>query len=184
MGIGHDKTGNHSVMKAGSRAGAKEPAQGRAKKVDIRRFEQSLPMLLMRSREAIMKRFRPHLRKHDLTEQQWRILRVLAEHEDVDMLDLSLRCYIQPPSLSRTIPLLIQRGLVRRRNHQEDQRRILVSVTPAGRALFKTMSAESAKIYAGLESDIGAARMQKIYGLLNEMIAVVSEGDAPDGEDG
>jgi homoprotocatechuate degradation regulator HpaR len=138
--------------------------------VPIRPFERSLPWLLMRAREATMQRFRPHLRKHDITEQQWRILRVLAENRDVDMLALATGCSIQPPSLSRTIRLLVSRGLVRRCNHGIDQRRILVDLTPKGRSLFRLMSEESANIYAKLESDIGQTRLNEIYRILDELI--------------
>lgn len=138
----------------------------------IRSFRRSLPMLLMRAREAIMQRFRPHLRKHDITEQQWRILRVLAEEKNVDMIALSVLCGIQPPSLSRTIPLLVQRGLVRRGSHGNDQRRILVDLTPQGRNLFRLMSEESATIYSQLEAEIGAERLTEIYRVLNDLLSL------------
>ena len=141
----------------------------------IRSFERSLPMVLMRARETIMQRFRPHLHEHDITDQQWRILRVLAEEKVIDMMALSVRCCIQAPSLSRTIPLLVNRGLVRRSNHGNDQRRVLVDLTPKGRALFRTMSAESALIYAQLESEMGKARLEKLYRSLDEFIKMVGD---------
>jgi homoprotocatechuate degradation regulator HpaR len=147
---------------------------------EIRSFGRSLPMLLMRAREAVMQRFRPHLRNHDVTEQQWRILRVLAEHKTADMLDLSVRCSIQPPSLSRTIPLLEERGFVLRTSDSGDQRRTLVSLTAQGRSLFRIMSAESAQIYANLESDIGSKRLAELYRVLDELIAV-AEADGSGG---
>jgi|HubBroStandDraft_6_1064221.scaffolds.fasta_scaffold05115_7 homoprotocatechuate degradation regulator HpaR len=149
---------------------------------EIRSFGRSLPMLLMRAREAVMQRFRPHLRDHDVTEQQWRILRVLAEQKTADMLDLSVRCSIQPPSLSRTIPLLEERGLVLRSTDSGDQRRTLVSLTAQGRSLFRTMSAESARIYANLESDIGTKRLAELYRVLDDLIAV-AEGDGSGGSE-
>jgi len=130
-------------------------------------------MVLMRAREAVMHRFRPHLREHDITEQQWRILRVLAEEKNIDMVALSARCCIQAPSLSRTIPLLVDRGLVLRANHGNDQRRVLVDLTPKGRALFRMMSAESVQIYAQLESEIGKVRLEKLYQSLDELIGIV-----------
>ncbi len=138
----------------------------------IRPFQRSLPMMLMLAREAVMQRFRPHLRGHDMTEQQWRIVRVLAETDEMDMLSLSARSLIQPSSLSRTIPLLVARGLVDRRGDDGDQRRILVSLTTEGRRLFRTMSEESVQIYAALEADIGPDRIADIYRLLGEVIAV------------
>ena len=132
-------------------------------------------MVLMRARESIMQRFRPHLREHDITEQQWRILRVLAEQKNIDMAALSVWCNIQAPSLSRTIPLLIDRGLVRRSNHGNDQRRVLVDLTPKGRALFRTMSAESALIYAQLEAEIGKTGLEKLYQSLDELIRIAED---------
>lgn len=144
-------------------------------------FEQSLPMLLMRAREAVMQRFRPHLRGHDITEQQWRILRALAEQESVDMFELAERCLIQPPSLSRTIPLLVSRGLLHRAGDRNDQRRVLVGLTPKGRTLFRAMASESAKIYAQLEAEIGPAKMEELYRVLNALILQIDlprpEGD-------
>ena len=55
------------------------PAQKKAS--HLRDFEQSLPMELLKAREAAMARFRPMLRSHGLTEQQWRVLRAL-DHAD------------------------------------------------------------------------------------------------------
>ena len=162
---------NESVAEKGERS---EPG--------IRSFQRSLPMLLMRAREAVMARFRPNLRQHDITEQQWRVLRVLAEQESVEMLDLAQRCCIQPPSLSRTIPLLVRRGLVRRSNGSDDQRRILVKLTPKGQDLFQVMSAESARVYAHLESEIGVARQAEIYQTLDELIAIANSGAPKEGK--
>ena len=128
-------------------------------------------MLLMRAREVLMTRFRPHLRSHDITEQQWRILRVLAEQKRADMLELAQGCIIQPSSLSRIVPLLVTRGLLRREADRKDQRRVLVSLTPKGRSLFRIMSAESARIYARLEADIAPAHLAEIYRVLDYLIA-------------
>ena len=148
----------------------------------IRPFEQSLPMLLMLAREAVMQRFRPHLRGHDMTEGQWRILRVVAESDGVDMLTLAERAMIQPSSLSRNILLLVTRCLVTRRGDDGDQRRILVSLTNEGRHLFRVMSKESVQIYTALEADIGPGRMADIYLLLNEIIEIGSRAHEASGD--
>jgi homoprotocatechuate degradation regulator HpaR len=130
-----------------------------------------------------MQRFRPHLRTHDITEQQWRILRVLAEQKRADMLDLSVRCCIQPPSLSRTIPLLVSRGFVCRNTGASDQRRVVVELTSEGRALFRKMSAESVHIYRQLEADIGASRLAETYRILDEIISLAGSEQEGMGED-
>ncbi len=41
---------------------------------------RNLPRLLLEAREAVMLHTRPSLREHGLSDQQWRVLRVLGEH--------------------------------------------------------------------------------------------------------
>lgn len=152
-----------------------------AKTGGTRPFDRSLPMMLMRAREVVMRRFRPHLRRHGLTDQQWRILRALAEEERVELLELSSRCMIQPPSLSRTVPALTERGLVRREDHPSDRRRSLISLTDEGRALFRVMSAESGRIYRQLTEDIGEETLNEVYRMLAELIETVETVASDDG---
>jgi len=131
-------------------------------------------MLLMRSREEVMRRIRPHLRSHGLTDQQWRILRALAGEDHVELLDLSQLCLIQPPSLSRTVPVLMARGLVRRDEHPTDRRRALVSLTNDGRALFEEVSLGSAQICEQIGADIGAEDLDEVYRVLANLIDVLA----------
>ena len=60
-----------------------------ARRVPMRDFSRSLPMSLLRAREAVMRQFRPALRQHGLTEQQWRILRALAAVETIEATELA-----------------------------------------------------------------------------------------------
>ena len=85
--------------------------------------EWSLAIKLLRARELVMQRFREHLREHGLTEQQWRVLRVLAERGPLQMLELSERSFLLPASLSRTAPMLEEKGLVDRETVGTDRRR-------------------------------------------------------------
>ncbi|MDP7101742.1 MAG: hypothetical protein QF503_11390, partial [Rhodospirillales bacterium] len=55
----------------------------------LRDFSRSLPMALLRAREAVMERFRPSLRTHGLTDQQWRVLRALYDHGQKDLGELA-----------------------------------------------------------------------------------------------
>lgn len=146
----------------------------------MRPFARSLPMQLMRAREAVMERFRPHLADRGLTDQQWRVIRALSEVEALEILDLAARCCILPASLSRMLPKLAEDGVLTRRPHAHDQRRVVVSLTARGRKLFATLAAESEAIYAGIAGDIGAARLQELYRLLDDTIAALGETPASD----
>jgi homoprotocatechuate degradation regulator HpaR len=146
----------------------------------MRPFARSLPMQLMRAREAVMERFRPHLAERGLTDQQWRVIRALNEVEALEILDLAARCCILPASLSRMLPKLAKDGVLARRPHAHDQRRVVISLTPRGRKLFATLAAESEAIYAAIAQDVGAARLRELYRLLDDTIAAL--GDKPAGD--
>ena len=66
----------------------------------MRDFAHSLPMALLKAREAVMAGFRPDLEAHGLTEQQWRVLRVLTEHPGITAGELAERaaCCSSPAS--------------------------------------------------------------------------------------
>jgi homoprotocatechuate degradation regulator HpaR len=140
----------------------------------MRPFERSLPMQLMLAREAVMQRFRPHLNAHGLTDQQWRIIRALNEVEELEIVELGKACCLHAASLSRILPKLEKDGLVLRRSHKNDQRRVVVSLAAKGRRLFDSVAPQSEAIYAALAQDIGAQKIEQIYGLLDEVIALAA----------
>lgn len=154
---------------------------GQSKKTNgaaMRPFSRSLPMQLMRAREVVMRRFRPHLASHGFSDQQWRIVRALAEAGRLEIGALAVQCQIHPASLSRMLPKLARAGLIARKSHREDQRRVVVSITPRGRKVFRSAAPESEEIYAAMEREIGAANLRDLYRLLDEVIGT-SSGRAP-----
>jgi homoprotocatechuate degradation regulator HpaR len=133
---------------------------------------RSLPIALLRAREAVMTRFRPMLARHDITEQQWRILRVLAESDAVDATEVAARAVILAPSLTRTIRLLEERGLMERGQDAADRRRILLRITAEGRRVIASVSPESREIYRQLEDRYGRRRIEALLDMLDELASV------------
>lgn len=139
--------------------------------VVIRDFERSLPMALLRAREAVMDRFRPMLREFGVTEQQWRVLRALSDVTEIDVSALAERCCILAPSLSRILRDLTGRGLVARRTTEEDLRVGLISITDAGRRLIAKVGPHSEARYARIAALIGADNLNRLYALLDQLEA-------------
>lgn len=138
----------------------------------------ALPMQLLRAREALMRRFRPHMRELGITDQQGRILRALVEVEWIDMFELSTRCCIHPASLSRIVPRLAEKRLIRRRTDSVDGRRILVSLAPKGSTLQRRMALQAEEMYANLADEIGQANFDDLHRCLNAMIEALGGPDA------
>ena len=135
----------------------------------MRTFADSLPMTLLRAREAVMRRFRPGLRDHGVTEQQWRVLRALAGHESLEISELALETCLLAPSLSRILPDLEARGLILRRQVPSDLRRTLVRLTPEGLKLIAAHAPHSERIYGSIEQRFGADRLAELLRLLREL---------------
>ena len=75
-------------------------------------FSGSLPMMLYRALDVVMPRFRRIFNEFGLTEQQWRVLRVLWETEEIAFRELSDITLIPAPSLVGVIDRLAKQRLV------------------------------------------------------------------------
>jgi homoprotocatechuate degradation regulator HpaR len=137
----------------------------------LRDFEHSLPMALLKAREAAMARFRPMLREHGLTEQQWRVIRALAEVPDCDAGDLAKRSFLLAPSLTRILQHLEAAKLVKREVDSNDQRRSVVALTTRGLRLFAAVAPDSETLYGEIERAFGRHRLDELYELLAEFTA-------------
>src|SRR3982750_3512944 len=125
-------------------------AASAARRLPMRDFSRSLPMSLLRAREAVMRQFRPSLRDYGLTEQQWRILRALTSVDTIEVTELAQVAFLLGPSLSRILRDLEGRHLIERRVVKADQRRGLVSISARGLKLIETVAPSSEAIYAGI----------------------------------
>jgi len=109
-----------------------------------------------------MARFRPHLARYNVTEPQWRIIRAVAGENETDATELSRRCCILMPSLSRILKTLERDGIISRKRTAGDGRRQIVKLTAKGSRLFAKMAPESEKIYAAIEADFGVEDTAKL----------------------
>ncbi|MDH3293566.1 MAG: homoprotocatechuate degradation operon regulator HpaR [Acidimicrobiia bacterium] len=138
--------------------------------ISMRPFDESLPMALLRARETAMQLFRPLLAEHDLTEQQWRVLRALsAATEPVDASALAGGTFLLAPSLSRILANLEHRGLVVRSTAPDDQRRSLIALTDDGRQLVALVAPDSERTYQRIEQAFGRRRLQRLLAELHDL---------------
>jgi homoprotocatechuate degradation regulator HpaR len=138
-------------------------------RVPMREFSRSLPMSLLRAREAVMRQFRPSLRNHGLTEQQWRILRALAAVDTIEVTELARVAFLLGPSLSRILRDLEARQLIERRTRKADLRRGVVSITAKGLKLIEAVAPNSEAIYATITKIYGARKLRELQNMLSAL---------------
>jgi homoprotocatechuate degradation regulator HpaR len=143
---------------------------------------RNLPLLLMQARESVIAHFRPILNAHGLTEQQWRIVRLLLDAGPLEPRQIGQQCRISSPSLAGVLARMDEVGLVRRERMAEDQRRVKVSLTPRSRALAAAMAPKIEAVYEALEAHIGRDFIDRFYGALGELIGLL--GELPPVEEG
>lgn len=140
-----------------------------AERAPLREFSRSLPMLLLRSHQAVMAEFRPILREHGITETQWRVLRALTTGESLRVSRVASLTLISGPSLTRILKALDERGLIERRAEPDDQRASLISLRPAGRTLIERVAPYSERRYRTIAQRIGQHDIDALYRLLEAL---------------
>ena len=133
---------------------------------------RNLPRLLLQARESLMVRTRPSLREHGLSDQQWRVLRVLGEHGMVETGRVAREAFILGPSLTGVLARMERDGLVRRERDPQDQRRTVIEATAKGLKMVERLSRSVEGHYQWLEKSLGKQKLAQLYGLLDELIAL------------
>ena len=128
----------------------------------IDQFTRSLPMMLYRTLDAVMPRFRKIFNDFGLTEQQWRVLRVLWETDDMTIKDLADLTLIAAPSLVGIVDRLERDGLVTRQRSTTDRRKVNVLVTTAGSELEDRIMPRVASAYVELKQSVDAETWSQV----------------------
>ena len=131
---------------------------------------RNLPRLLLQARESVMAHTRPSLREQGLSDQQWRVLRVLGEHGTVETGRVAREAFILGPSLTGVLARMERDGLVRRARDAQDQRRSVVEATPRGLKLVGKLSRMIEEHYGWMEQSLGKRKLAELYVLLDDVI--------------
>ena len=89
------------------------------------------------ARRLRVERLMPELAEPALSDTQLAALATLERHGAMSPGDLAEHEKVQPPSMTRVIAALVDWGLVTRAPHPTDRRQVILTVTPAGRALVQ-----------------------------------------------
>lgn len=149
--------------------------QAKAKQRQVEQLpstNESLPIVLLRARETVMAPIRSMLVKSDITEQQWRILRVLSEHGPLDASTVADRACLLVPSLTRTATHMRERGLIKQVQDKHDRRRQTLSITAKGQHIIDENQAEALEIVQTYKAQLGEKNYQQLLRLLARLSQV------------
>ena len=133
-------------------------------------LRRNLPLLLLRSREAVMARFRGILNQQGVTDQQWRVIRALLDESPLEPRQICERCQLLSASAAGVLARMEELGLVRRERMASDQRRVMVSITPTSRAIARRIAPLAEAEYRRIEQAVGAQRLAQVYAMLDDLV--------------
>lgn len=137
---------------------------------------RSLPIALLRAREAVMAYFRPHHRKGGVTEQQWRVIRVLYLEGEMETSRLAERAWLLAPSLSRILKDLEATKYIKRRPGDSDSRQSLVSLSSKGTAMVTRVAPFLDGIHQDIARRFGPDRTEELLALLDQLESALASG--------
>ena len=102
---------------------------------DVLKLENQLCFPLYAASREIIKCYRPHLEKLDLTYTQYVAMMVFWEQKQISVRDLGKRLFLDSGTLTPVLKSLEAKGYVKRYRCPEDERVLIVEITPEGEAL-------------------------------------------------
>ena len=135
----------------------------------LRQTGRSLPIALLRARETVMAPIRVMLSESGISEQKWRVIRVLDEAGPMEQTALATRACLLLPSLTRMLRAMESEGLLTRTADARDGRKSIVSVTDKGRKVILDHAAASKAIFAEIRGRFGSERLELLLDLLEDL---------------
>ena len=132
-------------------------------------FTHSLPMLLHRSLDAIMPPYRDLFQEFGVTEQQWRILRVLWEQKHLTSTQISTLTLLPTPSLVGILDRLEKKALVKRLRSSTDRREVNITITNLGKELQLQVMPKIKKIQDQIKQKLSTAEWEHINKILEKI---------------
>ncbi len=114
-------------------------------------------MLLNTALDGVMPVYRELFARYDLTETQWRVLRVLWEADALSSIELSRQTLIPAPSLVGVLDRLSRKGLITRERSRADRRLVKVCSTAKGQALGETVIPQVERIHSHIRQSVSEA---------------------------
>lgn len=111
-----------------------------------------------------------------------RVLYELAQGDDVAATDVAAALGIDPGYLSRVLRSFGRRGLIEKRRSRDDRRRILLTLSRAGRRAFQELNESSDAQIRALLDGLGEADQRRVVAAMSAVEEVLGErAETPNG---
>ncbi|WP_370320285.1 MarR family transcriptional regulator [Oricola sp.] len=136
---------------------------------DVPYSERSLAIACTRGRQAVVACFGELLSEADVSEQQWRVMRVLGDFSPIGLSELCEKTCIHKVSMTRIVRILSKRDYLEIARDSHDRRTLNVSITPEGMAFNSRYAAEASRISREINRRFGMEKSLLLLVLLDDL---------------
>ena len=135
---------------------------------DILKLENQLCFPLYAASREVVKKYGPYLRDLDLTYTQYISMMVLWDAGEISAKALGERLFLDSGTMTPVLKALEKKGYIKRTRCPEDERLLIVAVTPEGMALRDRAQDIPGKVGACI--DLEPAEARSLYRLLYKLL--------------
>ena len=106
-----------------------------ADKYQCLKLDNQLCFPLYAVSKEIVRKYKPFLDEVDLTYTQYIVMMVVWEDERVSVKEMGKKLFLDSGTLTPVLKTLEKKGLIERTRSKEDERNLIVTLTPSGKAL-------------------------------------------------
>jgi DNA-binding MarR family transcriptional regulator len=128
-----------------------------------------LGYLLGQANHALYKDFDSHVRAAGLSSVEWRVLATLHDSPPLTISQLTHEVLSKQPTVTKLVQRMCEQGWLALQADSADQRRTLVTATPAGKRLVRPLMAKARSHEAAMLQTLPAtdrAALKKLLGKL------------------
>ena len=142
------------------------------------RLENQLLPLYAASR-SVTQEYQPHLEKLGITYPQYLVLMVLWETDSIAVSEITRRLILNTNTITPVLKRMEAQGLITRQRSEEDERKVIVTLTHKGKELQIEAASIPEKLVAGLvSSNVKMEELQKLKDQLYVIIHYLSNKQA------
>ncbi len=145
--------------------------------LDPQRLDNQICFAVYSAAHAFNRVYKPLLDRLGLTYPQYLVMLVLWERDDVPVKDIGEKLFLDSGTLTPLLKRLEAAHLVKRTRSREDERQVLIALTPQGHALKEKARAVPQSILAASDCSVSelVAMKDEIVALRDRLNAVIGE---------
>jgi DNA-binding MarR family transcriptional regulator len=124
---------------------------------------------------------RAYIDRHAIGVTEWRVMAVLGRYPGLSAGEVAQRTAMDKVAVSRAVARLQQAGLLEREVHDDDRRRSVLRLSPAGRGIHDEVAPQALAFEQRLLDGMDARERELLFRLLDRLdeLEVRAEGAGP-----